>query len=131
MKKAHVLAGILTFTVFLGTGVYMRLNFPDLYGDREAIRFLFRANHVYILFAGLPNVLAGMIPHSFKKDGVLERADVPGSIALLLSAPLFIAAFFLEPPGAGPLRPVATAGAFLMLIGVELLVLARRDVWKR
>lgn len=125
-----MMTGILTFVVFLGTGMYMRVNFPELYDDREAIRFLFRANHVYILFSGLLNIMAGMIPPSFSSGKTLEKAGVPGSIALLLSAPLFIMAFFLEPPEASPMRPVTTTAAFLALIGVGLLVLARKDVWK-
>ncbi|GJQ21599.1 MAG: hypothetical protein HBSIN02_19540 [Bacteroidia bacterium] len=131
MKRAHISTGILTLLAFLGTGMYMRVNFPELYGDREAIRFLFRANHVYILFSALLNIMAGMIQHSPQQSGVLQKGDVPGSIAVLLSAPVFIAAFFLEPPEASPMRPVTTAAAFLALVGVVLLVLARKDVWRR
>ncbi|MGH2566714.1 MAG: hypothetical protein ACRDGA_00120 [Bacteroidota bacterium] len=56
LAHSHIVIGIATVVVFLGTGLYMRLNFPDLYESNEAIRYLFRANHLYILFAGLLNI---------------------------------------------------------------------------
>lgn len=108
--------------VFLATGIYMRLEFPELYGDREAVRFLYRANHVYILFSGLLNIMAALIPPP-SRWSVLHRW---GSLALLLSAPLFVVAFLLEPSQASPMRPVTVTAAFLALIGAGLFVLTKR-----
>jgi hypothetical protein len=53
VKRIHLLLGLLTVLFFLATGAYMRARFPDLYGDNETIRYLYRANHIYILCAGL------------------------------------------------------------------------------
>jgi hypothetical protein len=131
VQRVHILIGILTVIVFLGTGLYMRTGFPELYGDREAVRFLFRANHVYILFSGLLNIMAGLLSVPLRHSAALRGAAGLGSIALLLSAPLFITAFFVEPVQASPMRPLTVAAAFLALIGTSLLAVVRKDYWKR
>ena len=59
MNKIHRPVGILTVIIFLFTGIYMKINFPGLYAHNEAIRFMFRANHIYILLAGLLNIAIG------------------------------------------------------------------------
>lgn len=125
-KRVHGITGSLTIAVFLATGLYLRSAFPELYGDREAVRFLFRANHVYILFSGLLNIMAALIPPASRKP-VLQSL---GSLALVLSAPVFIAAFVLEPSQASPMRPVTVTAAFLALIGAGLFVLTRRENWR-
>ncbi|MBI4417534.1 MAG: hypothetical protein HY563_02075 [Ignavibacteriales bacterium] len=130
MKRIHLLTGILTLVVFLVTGVYMRIGFPELYGDSEAIRFLFRANHVYILFSGLLNVMAGFASVPMVQTDLVQKVKAAGSILLLLAAPLFILAFILEPPQLSPMRPVTVTAAFFALIGAGLFVLARKQNWK-
>ncbi len=105
--------------VFLGTGVYMRISFPELYDGNEVIRYLFRANHVYILFSGLLNVLPGLylswsiIP--WRKS--LQRV---GSWMLLIAPLFFMVAFIVEPVQASPMRPLTVTAAFVTLIGVTL-----------
>ena len=37
--------------MFLATGLCMRAGFPELYGANEALRYIYRANHAYILLA--------------------------------------------------------------------------------
>lgn len=122
-KRIHGITGALTIAVFLATGFYMRSEFPELYGDREAVRFLYRANHVYILFSGLLNILAALVPPSSRGSAL----QTLGSLTLLFSAPLFVAAFVLEPSQASPMRPVTVTAAFLALIGTALFVLTRRE----
>jgi hypothetical protein len=48
MDTVHRWVGIATIVAFLITGLYMRLNSPDYYRSDETIRFMFRANHIYI-----------------------------------------------------------------------------------
>lgn len=116
LKRLHRWTGLVTVVVFLLTGLYMRWQFPGLYDGNETIRYLFRANHIYLLMAGLLNVGLGLYfvayPASWRRT--LQRA---GS-ALLLAAPvILLAAFFLEPPQAMPERPITAAGLFASLIG--------------
>jgi hypothetical protein len=58
MRKLHLIVGLAGVAVFLATGLYMHARFPALYGGNEALRFMYRANHVYLLLASLINVLA-------------------------------------------------------------------------
>lgn len=109
--------------VFLGTGVFMSLRFPDLYAGNETIRFLFRANHVYLLFAGLINILPGLYFTPSESPG--KAAIQKGGSWLILIAPvLFFAAFVVEPMQASPMRPLTLTGAFASLIGVGLHALS-------
>ena len=48
-RRLDLVVGLLTVAVFLGTGLYMKTQFPALYGDNQTVRFLYRANHIYIL----------------------------------------------------------------------------------
>ena len=66
ISTIHRRLGFATVIVFLITGFYMKLKGPDLHGSNEVVRFLFRANHVYILLAGLVNLGVGfyVVPHA-------------------------------------------------------------------
>jgi len=123
MKQIHLMVGVVTVVLFLGTGVYMRMEFPELYAEHEVIRFLFRANHVYILFSGLLNVVAGlyMFVSEIPRKRTLQRA---GSWLLLASSPTFLLAFAIEPMQANPMRPLTVTAAFMALVGVALHFLA-------
>ncbi|MEX2117700.1 MAG: hypothetical protein WEB37_12520 [Bacteroidota bacterium] len=112
-KRLHLIVGISN----------MRMEFPDLYAGNEAIRYLFRANHVYILFCGLLNVVAGLYLSASESRWrrMLQRT---GSWLLLASAPVFLAAFVVEPMQASPLRPLTVTAAFFALVSVGLHFLA-------
>ena len=53
MRIMHLLIGLVGFAAFLGTGLYMARHFPGAYASDEAIRYMYRANHVYLLLASL------------------------------------------------------------------------------
>ncbi|MCI0707241.1 MAG: hypothetical protein L0Y80_07150 [Ignavibacteriae bacterium] len=117
LKSAHLIFGIATLIVFLATGLYMRANFPALYESNDAIRFIFRANHLYILFSSLLNVALGLYA-TYRDSGWKLKLQLAGSYLLLAAAPIFIAAFFIEPPQASPMRPLTLVAAFLTLGGM-------------
>jgi hypothetical protein len=129
LRSAHLSIGIATVLVFLATGLYLRLNFPDLYEPNESIRYLFRANHVYIMFAGGVNVAFGLYlsPEGESWRGWLKRM---GSCAVLTSPVLLVLAFFVEPPQANPVRPLTFFGALLTLAGVTAHLIGAVD-WTR
>jgi len=117
VRPVHLLVGVATVLVFLGTGLYMRSGFPELYEGNETIRYLFRANHVYLLFSGLVNILLGVYRQASETrwKSLLQSA---GSWILVFSPALFLAAFVFEPPQASPMRPVTLLAVFLTFFGV-------------
>lgn len=116
MRKLHLIVGLAGVAVFLGTGVYMRTHFPALYGSNEALRYMYRANHVYLLLASLVNVALGV----YLSSGAGWRASLgkAGSVLALLSPALLCYAFFAEVPQASPARIVTALGVFATLLGV-------------
>lgn len=123
-SKIHLLTGITTFFIFLGTGFYMQLLFPAVYLHNESIRYLFRANHIYILFAGLLNIVVGTYV-TFSEKEKQKKMQLAGSWALLLCQVVLMIAFFIEPPQAEPERIITSFGIYLALGGVALHALGR------
>jgi hypothetical protein len=127
-RNAHrVIGGALVLT-FLATGAYLRMNFPGLYGSNETVRYLYRANHAYILYVGLLNLALGIyfVADAQRWRRALQRM---GSALVLAAAALLIWAFFVEPPRAVPERPRTTFGAIAALSGTLLHLVggSRRD----
>ncbi len=112
----HRRAGIATVIVFLATGVYLEVRFPDLYGSNEAIRYLFRANHVYILLSGLLNIGIGTYL-GWHTQRWRKNLQVTGSVFLLSAPILLIVAFFYEPPFASPERYITVVGIVFLAVG--------------
>ena len=123
LKRLHWWMGLVSVVVFLATGVYMLVQFPELYEEEEEIRYLFRANHIYLLMAGLVNGALGlyyvMLPERWR-----QTAQRLGSVLVLAAPVLLLAAFILEPPQAIPERPVTAAGLFAAALGVFCHVIA-------
>jgi hypothetical protein len=103
--------------VFLGTGLYMRARFPALYGGNEALRFMYRANHVYLLLASLVNVALGVYLER-SEPGWRATLGKLGSTFVLASPALLALAFFIEVPQASPQRVLTLLGIVLALLGV-------------
>lgn len=117
--QAHFFIGIVFFLLFLLTGAYMILNFPDLYGGREEVRMMYRATHIYILMSALINLMAGsytlqMTTLSFL---ILRRL---ASLLILITPILFFIAFIYEPAEYLIERPVSFWGVLFLLVGVLL-----------
>jgi hypothetical protein len=124
IRRVHFIVGVLAIIAFLGTGVYMRENFPNLYQTNESIRSLFRANHIYILFSSLLNLVLGLYlsPNGVRWRRTLRRL---GSLFLLLAPFLLLWAFINEPPQASPMRPLTFLGVGLAFTGTALHFAAR------
>ena len=126
IARFHRWVGALGVAVFLGTGLYLRTHFPQLHEGNDAIRYQFRANHVYILLASLANALVGL--HLVAPEAIRSwRAQVQrlGSLFVLLAPPLAGIAFAMEPPRASPERPLTLAAIVALLLGTGLHALAR------
>jgi hypothetical protein len=117
MRRAHLIAGLVGVLVFLATGLYMRSGFPELYGTNEALRYMYRANHIYILFASLVNVALG-VHLAASRPGWRGLVGRIGSVFVMLSLVVLCYAFFAETPKASPERLLTALGVVLMLFGV-------------
>ena len=83
---------------------------------------MYRASHVYLLYASLLNVLAG----AYWRPVILRhKTQLLASGLLLLSQPVLGLGFLLEPALNLLERPLSLAGALLALTGVALSVIAQ------
>jgi hypothetical protein len=124
LPLAHRLIGLAGLALFITTGIYMRLKFPALYEGREPIRFLFRANHIYIVMSAMVNIAMGLgltlSPTSTRRKLQLFASS------LLLSAPFILfAAFFIDPPAPDSDRHLSRLGVILTVAGTLLHLLSR------
>jgi len=103
----------------------MARHFPAAYASGEEIRYMYRANHVYLLLASLVNVALGCYwagaPPGWR--GKLARA---GALLVLAAPVLLLFAFFAEPPRASPERTLTFLGVLLTLLGVAAQLPSRR-----
>jgi hypothetical protein len=117
MRRGHLLVGALGVLVFLGTGIYLRAGFPELYAGNEALRYMYRANHVYLLLASLANVVLGIFLTT-PAAGWRAWLSRIGSVLALLSPVLLCYAFFVEVPKASPERVITALGVISLAAGV-------------
>ena len=120
LREIHLTVGIATLLVFLGTGGYLRMNFPDLYAGDKTVRYLFRSRHLYILFSSLINILLGLYLNQ-NQSPLGARLQFGGSLLLLAAPPLHIAAFLMEP--LSQVRLLTTVATFLSFLGTLAHVL--------
>lgn len=117
LRSLHLLVGLGGALAFLGTGAYMATHFPAAYEGHETIRYMYRANHVYLLLGSLINLALG-IYRPGSRPGWRGIVALAGS-ALVLAAPfVLLTAFFFEAPRGTPERAATLLGVLLLLIGV-------------
>ena len=117
MRKLHLIVGLVGIALFLGTGAYMFRGFPELYGANEAVRYMYRANHVYVLLSSLINVALAIyvLPAGPGWKGLASKI---GSVLVILSPLVLCYAFFAEAPKATPERVFTGLGVLALLLGV-------------
>ncbi|HEV8158101.1 MAG TPA: hypothetical protein VGP58_03665 [Pyrinomonadaceae bacterium] len=60
MSYAHLIFGVIVFIIFLITGKFMRVDFPDKEIIPQDFRLLMRSRHIYILFSSFIHTLLGV-----------------------------------------------------------------------
>jgi hypothetical protein len=116
LNLVHKTVGIITVLVFVGTGALMRFHFSLVYEANHLVRMMFRANHIYILLAGLLNIAIGSYLMT-SRDTRKRRAQLFGSICLLAAPAILIGAFFYEPVLESLDRFLTQLGIILLLVG--------------
>lgn len=116
MQLCHRLAGVLVVVGFLLTGVYMRTHDPEMTQLPDVVRMLYRSRHIYLLFAGLLNLVLGAY-WAARPPGWRRIVQLTGSALLLLAPILLAAAFFREPGLPGMDRTFSLPAIESMLAG--------------
>ncbi len=124
IRSAHYLIGALTLILFIISGQYMGLRFqgfsnPELYNHNEVVRYLYRANHIYLLLPAFINLLLGSYLTLAPGRG-RRIVQYIGSALLLVSTVMLLAAFMIEPSQASPERPWTYFG-LITVFGGSLL----------
>ncbi len=116
LRSALTIAGVLGLLVFFYTGSFMRSRFPGAYAQHDAIRYLYRANHLYVMFSSVLNLAVG---RSLRLASARWRRALQagGSIALVVATAVLVGAFFSEPPQGGAERGATLLGCVLALGG--------------
>jgi hypothetical protein len=124
VRVFHVWLGLGAVAVFLYSGLYMRRQFPEAYAAHDAIRYLYRANHIYILFAALLNLTLGLQLSDAGRRGK-GTLQMVASALVAAAVPLLVSAFFVEAPKASPERPLTVLGIVCAVAGTGLHGVAR------
>ena len=117
IRTLHLLVGLAGVLAFLGTGAYMATHFPAAYEGNEAIRYTYRANHVYVLLGSLINIAVG-IYRPGTRPGWRGVIGLAGSAMLQAALVVLLYAFFFEASRAMPERAATLLGVAMLLIGV-------------
>src|SRR5262245_37237468 len=117
LKLIHLIVGLLSVLVFLGTGVFMKVHTSHVYESNHFVRQMFRSAHIYILLTGLLNVSIGSYLN-LSDDRRRRGLQLLGSICLLLAPAVMTIVFFHEPVQQSLERPLTLLAVVLALAGV-------------
>ena len=130
MQRVHLIYGVILLVLFLFSGYFMLKSFPEIYGTSPEIRMMFRANHIYILFAALINLLLAISTVN-TAGRFRETAERFSSIFILTGGILLVTAFFIEPASSAWNRPLTFSGILLHLTGIIVIVVLRLSVHRK
>lgn len=117
MKRLHLIIGVVVFIVFLVTGRFMRLDFPDKEVISQELRILMRSRHIYILFSAFLHLLLGfylLINQQMWK----KLLQISGSILLIFSSVFLIYGFVYETYSVKNFSEISRLGIYMSLGGI-------------
>jgi hypothetical protein len=118
-SRLHFWIGIFTLIHFAVTGALMRFNFFGIDPGDILVRMMLRANHIYIVFAGLVNLMAYFAIKDHLSSWVLKLA----SVVLILSTITLNIAFYIDPIGRTLERQFTAFSVFGCFGGALLTIL--------
>jgi len=118
----HLIIGLLMFIVFVTTGKFMRVDFPDKDAIPEALRLLMRSRHIYILFSALIHLALGTYMR-LSSEPAQRLLQYAGSFMLMASSVLLVWAFVTETYSLQHFSDISRYGIYTALAGVGLHVL--------
>ena len=133
MRTLHLSVGAAVLVAFLLTGQYMDYLSVRTGWMGEGARMMFRSRHIYVLLAGLVNIAVGAY-FVRREAGWRRNLQTAGSLLVLVSPAMLLAAFFTEPGGAElrrhftlPAVQLLTAGTILHALSGALRRTVRTD----
>ena len=117
MRWTHLIFGLLVFIVFVTTGKFMSIDFPDKDVIPQDLRLLMRSRHIYILFNGLIHLALGLYLQI--RPAVWRRIfQYLGSTLLFVSSCLLLCAWYVETYVTQHFSDISRWGIYLSLAGV-------------
>jgi len=119
MSYLHLIFGVAVFIVFLITGKFMRVDFPDKEIIPPDLRLLMRSRHIYILLSGLIHILLGLYLQIHAQ--VWRKAlQIFGSVLLFAGSVLLVWAFVHETYTTREFSDISRFGLYTTLWGTGL-----------
>jgi hypothetical protein len=127
MRWLHLILGLLLFVVFVTTGKYMRIDFPDKDAISPELRILMRSRHIYILFSALIHLSLGV--YLQLKPQLRRRLwQFAGSGVLTYSSMMLVWAFVVESYSLQHFSNLSRSGIYAALTGVALHIVGGLDL---
>ena len=122
MSYAHLIFGFAMFIVFVTTGKYMRVDFPDKDAIPQELRLLMRSRHIYILFSAFIHLMLGVYLQI--RPQLWRRVfQFGGSAVLVASSVVLVWAWYVETYQLQHFSDLSREGIYLSLTGVGLHVI--------
>lgn len=118
----HLIVGLVSIIGFVISGKYLSSNEALVNSDEVSLHALYRANHIYILFASIVNLILGFSIAKYNNPRFIYFLYL-GSFALVLSTIILGIAFYIEPAQNSLDRPITANSLFLFLGGSIFLLL--------
>ena len=123
MRLLHLAFGLFIVVVFLLTGLYMHFHLHHMAGVPDALRLLYRTRHIFILLAGLLNLV--LAAYLVARSGRSRRAfQWLGSILIIIASLLFVAAFFYDSTRGDLRTPLSHWGVYAIAVGTLVHLLS-------
>ena len=122
MSWCHLIFGLILFVVFVTTGKFMRIDFPDKESMDQTLRILARSRHIYILFSALIHLVLGSYL-TMSTDMRFKLLQYAGSGLLIVSSVLLVWAFIVETYTLQHFSDLSRNGIYTALAGVGLHLL--------
>jgi magnesium-transporting ATPase (P-type) len=116
MSYAHLIFGIIVFIIFLVTGKFMRVDFPDKEIISQEFRLLMRSRHIYILLSALAHILLGLYLH-IHQQAWRRSLQIFGSLLLFAGTITLVWAFVYETYTAKTFTEASRSGLYVTLAG--------------
>jgi len=126
----HLIFGVVMFVVFVTTGKFMRVDFPDKDAISQELRILMRSRHIYILFSALIHLMLGAY-FQLRPEVGRKILQFAGSAILFVSSGLLVWAFVTETYALQHFSNLSRYGIYTALAGVGLHLLAAIEPRKR
>lgn len=117
MAHFHLIFGITAFIVFLITGKFMRVDFPDKEIIPQEFRMLMRSRHIYILLSILIHIALGVYL-KIHQEKWRKFLQIFASVLLFAGTILLVWAFVHETYYVKGFSELSREGLYLTLAGM-------------